>query len=216
MTCKVFLGLALSAALLASLSCGGGGGSRDTSGDVTLNAPPVGGFDGFIANTLPVPSVFENTVPGIVVGDLFDIESRGFLTFDIGLLPPPPAVVRGAVLEIEQWQVTGAPYPQLGSIWIDHVNLGITFDFLDYDLAPLDAAFATVTSNDALTTYSVDVRSQIGADQVAGRTRSSFRLRFNFPGGHLVNGNTDSADFNDAENHGGSGLVPKLTIVYSP
>jgi hypothetical protein len=216
MTRMVFLGLAVSAALLASLSCGGGGGTRDTSLDVSMNAPPVGGFDGYIVNTFPLPTPAPGLLPGILVGDLIDVESRGFVTFDISLLPPSPAVVRAATLEVEQWQVTGNPYPSLGSVAVDHVNLGPTFDTLDYDAAALDPGFATLTSNGALTTYAIDVRSQVGADQVAGRTRSSFRLRFNFPGGHPVNGNTDSGDFNDAENRGGSGLVPKLTIVYTP
>ena len=105
---------------------------------------------------------------------------------------------------------------QLGAIVIDHVNLGGTFDTLDYDATALDSSFATVTSNDALLTYSIDVRAQIGADQIANRPRSSFRLRFTFPGGHPVNGNTDSGDFNDAEDHAADGVVPTLTIVYTP
>lgn len=214
---KVFVGVALLAALFAPLSCGGGGGGeRDTSGDVTLDAPPVGAFDGYIVATTPFATVMANVLPGIMVGDLIDLEARGFLSFNIGALPPPPAVVRAAILEIEQWQVTGTPFPQHGQVWIDHVDLGPTFDTLDFDTAPLDSGFAQVSNSMDRRTYTIDVRSQIGADQIAGRTRSSFRLRFNFLSALTPNGVHDTADFNDAEDHAGDTLVPKLTIVYSP
>ena len=217
MTRMVFLGLAVSAALLASLSCGGGGGSRDTSLDVSLNAPPVGGFDGFSWGNAAVNFPLPNSLPGVAVGDFGDVEARGFLSFDISLLPPPPAVVRAATLEVEQWQITSNPYPSYGAVVIDHINMGSTYDFLDFDSAALDGAFATVSNSPGLRVIGLDVRSQIGADQVAGRTRSSFRLKFTLPTGVNSNGSNDSADFNDAENHAGAGgIVPKLTIVYSP
>lgn len=218
MMCRSFLGVAILAALLAAASCGGGGGERDTSLDVSMNAPPVGARDGYSWGNAGLNFPIPNGIPGIAVGDLLDHEARGFLTFNIVALPPPPAVVRAAVLEFEQWQVTSNPYPGYGEVVIDHVNMGGAWDLLDFDAVALDSGFDTVSSSPGRQTISIDVRAQIGADQVAGRTESSFRLRFtDFPSGPNSNGSNDSADFNDAENHAGpGGFLPRLRIVYTP
>lgn len=211
--------LAACAALLFVCACGGS--SRDDAGDVTFDALPLGAFDGYIENTL-VPMVVPNDpVNGISVGDVYilwvgEFEVRGFVSFDISALPPPPANVRAATLAIRQFQLRGTPYPTLGSVVIDHVNMGAAFDAADFSSAALDPAFATVTSSGALGYYSVDVRSQIGADQIAGRTRSGFRLRFTNPLGLNTNGVSDAADFNSTEDPEGSGNLPKLSIRYTP
>jgi len=184
-----------------------------------MNALPVANMDGYAWGTAGSNFQVSAGNPGIAVGDLAsltDYEARGFLTFDISALPPPPAVVRSAVLTIEQWQVAGNPYPTYGSVVIDHLNMGGSFDILDFGAAALDPGFATVSSNPTLGTINIDVRAQVGADQVAGRTRSSFRLRFTFPVPIVANAVHDSANFNDTEDFATSGNVPKLTIVYTP
>jgi len=213
---RAFLLAAAGAAVLfLAPSCGGGGDSRDDDTDVVLVAPAVGARDGYIVDSSPTRGVYPNSVPGIQVGDdATDVGARGFLTFYIGALPPPPAVVRAATLRIEQWQVIGAPYDTLGALVIDHIekNGGLTSS--DYDVAALEDTFATVSTDPATGGRTVDVRAQIGADQVAGRDYSTFRLRFAIPTD--TDGATDSANFEDVEDHGATGKPPKLTIVYTP
>jgi hypothetical protein len=208
-------------ALVVAPSCGGGGGGRDTSLDVTFDAPPLAAWDGLTSTrpTNPVPWVDNNYATGISCGDWDwgiappDQEVRGFFTFDINLLPAPPAVVRAAMLTIRVWGTTGVPLPAGIQCNLERVNLGASFDGADHSAS--GALVQTVTTNPAVATYVIDVRSEIGADQIAGFLRSSFRVRLT-GWSNLNDGNDTTLNFNDAEDREGSGIIPKLTITYTP
>jgi len=199
------------AATLLLLACGGGGGGGGP--DITIDAPPVAALDGSVSVTGVVNTTGVLVPPGgIAVGDdVVDVAIRGFFAFDISGLPAG-ARVQAATLELRVIGSAGSPTPSLGNVLIDHVAIGPALDAGDYSSAALDAGFATVTSSSLPGTYILDVRSQVGADGIAGRTTSAFRVRFTSP----TNNNTtvDVVLFQDAEDADGSGLLPSLTIAY--
>jgi hypothetical protein len=197
--------------LILSPACGGAGGGG--LGPVTTaSMPPVGAMDGFIDNN----GLVETTgwLGGILVGDSsLDNTAQGFLTFDIAALPNGADVVE-ATLTVRQFSTSGTPYPILGAVLIDHVDIGAGLDASDWGTPALDGNFDAVSQNGATGALSVDVTDQIQADVAAGRVRSSFRLGFTALTDN--DGNQDTAHFQDSEDTEGSGVLPTLIVRYRP
>jgi hypothetical protein len=186
----------------------GGGGVVDTT--VTATCPPIGALDGFVDET---GFVAATGFLGIMVGDNAQGHTaQGFLTFDLSALVPG-AVIDAATLEVGQYAISGAPYADLGSIWLDHVELGGTLVAADWGNTALDGNFALLSSTSALGTLRADVKDQVQADVHAGRTRSSFRLGFTA----LTDGDgvMDVAHLQDAEDAAGSGVLPTLIVRFA-
>ena len=197
--------LALAVAGLLS-GCGAGGGLFGSS-EVTTNEPST--LDGYVTSD---GIVVANGASAMAVGDNgADNGRRGFVRFTLAGIPSGATIVE-AVLHLAQADVTGAPYATLGSVRVDHMDLGAGLDAGDYAAAPLVSDVGTLSGNAALETKSLDVSSSVAADVAAGRSTSDYRLRF------LVttdfDGIIDTAHFEDMENNQASGQVPVLTVVW--
>jgi hypothetical protein len=194
---------------LLTVGCGGSG-SDDP--DLTITSVPA--FDGFITNT---GFADVSTSSSIAAGDTdgsFGNVARGLVRFDRSALPAG-ATIKHAVLRMNQAAVAGSPYGSpggLGSVLVDHVDLGSSIDLADFGGGILTATIGTLSSTAALGERSLDVTAAVQADASAARATSDFRLYF------TVNSNANAADdfvtFNDAENHLG-GSVPVLVVTYS-
>lgn len=191
----------------ASVAAGcGGGGIFGPDPIQVLNAPAV--EDGYSTSS----STALTSGNAIAVGDnSADDVRRGFVCFDIGSIPSGSHVVT-AVLRLAQVDVSGNPYPPLLAVNVDHVNVGAAIDPSDVFAAPLQWDIGTLSNDGALTTRSLDVTAQVAADLLAGRTRTDYRLRFSVYTDS--DGFVDSAHFEDAEDHYGTGQGPVLVVTY--
>lgn len=170
-----------------------------TESGFTYAAGPLHGSDGALM---------------IRVGDSTgDDERRGFLRFDLSALPAGAEIVEARV-HIGQENVVGAPFTTMGAVIVDHVNMGAGFSIADFGAVPLTFGIGVLSSSSTLGARVVDVTDAVEADIAAGRTRSDFRLRFGV--GTDADGVQDYVDFNDADDQGGSGLIPYLRVEYFP
>ena len=196
---------------LATAGCGAGGGIVSNSA-LTTQLPPIGGLDGFVDDHGFVETA--GWLGGILIGDNSgNATAQGFLTFDLAAIPAGAQILE-ATLEIRQFNVSGTPYASMGSLLVDHVDVGGTLDASDWGATALDGNFATASQTDALGVLLVDVRDPIQADVFAGRTKSSFRLGFTA----LSDGDNaqDTAHIQDSEDSEGSGVLPAVTVRYRP
>ncbi len=115
-------------------------------------------------------------------------------------------------LRMHQSAVIGAPYATLGSVIVDHVDIGLTLDAADFGAAALQAGVGLLSSDATVGPKSLDVTSQVLADIAAARPRSGFRLRF--PVASDADAADDFAQFNDGEDSFGNGLLPFLIVSY--
>lgn len=194
--------------LLLTPACGGGGGGKQQF-LLQVAADPV--FDGFVTDTAFVDTT---TASAISVGDTdagFANVARGFLRFHLPALPVGSRIV-SVILHLEQSSVTGAPFASLGALVVDHVDIGSSLDATDYAATALDADIGTLSTTADLGPRQVDVTSAVLADEDAGRSTSDFRLRF--PVGSDADGVDDYVQYDDAEDHFGSGQVPFLSVTY--
>ena len=97
---------------------------RHVAGRFRERSYPSGGSTATSSTRLPCAIPAPGLLPGILVGDLDRHRVTWFRDVRHLAAAASPAVVRAAALDIEQWQVTGNPYPSLGSVVVDHVNLG--------------------------------------------------------------------------------------------
>lgn len=159
-------------------ACGGGGGgggaavtfdaARDLSRTGTTFLTGAGPFLDALSSTLKVGDN-ANTIP-----------HRGHATFQVANIPQA-ATISQALLRLEQFAVEGSPYPSLGVLFVDHVDLGATLDGADHNVAPLTANLGTLSSTAVLEVKTLDVTAAVQADVAAGRPVSSFRLSFTQP-----------------------------------
>src|SRR5262245_41915179 len=183
--------LSLVVALLGLSRCGGG-----TDGPATLIAPPVAAVDGVVFSTGGV-----NTVAGVSVGDHNGPgNTQGFFRFDIHALPPPSQIV-SVTLHAYQFLIYGTPYASLGTLLVDHVDVGPALDSADHGAAPIVAGFTSFPSDPALGWRVVDVTARVLADLAAQRTTSDFRLRFSVA--NDGDGMEDDPRFNDGNDTAG-------------
>lgn len=197
-----------SLALVAGLLGGCGAGAAIFGPEIqTLHAPST--LDGYVTSA---GFVSTNSTNGIAVGDnAADEGRRGFVRFNIAGLPAGVEIV-SAELRLAQAAVLGAPYATLGTVRVDHVDLGVGLDAGDYAAAPLLSNFAVLSSDAVLTVKVVDVKARVLADIAAARTTSDYRLRF--PTASDLDGVIDSALFEDVENNNATGVFPELVIEY--
>jgi hypothetical protein len=139
--------------------------------------------------------------------------SRQFFSFDLSGIPANVAL-NAATLRLYQAAQTGAPFNDLGTVLLDHVDYGNSLDATpgDYEggLLALLGAFST----DATAGYRTrDVTSRVADDIAGARGYSQFRLRFS-----PLDINTDFASdyvqFTDAEDSCcGVSRPPQLAIT---
>jgi hypothetical protein len=85
--------------------------------------------------------------------------------------------INSAMLHVTQTWLQGDPSP----IYVDHVNYGDTFEFIDWDCEVYSSDFYTFNhsgpQNLSVVRYEIDVTNQLEADISAGRVRSQYRFR---------------------------------------
>jgi hypothetical protein len=191
--------------------CGGMGGPEDgppaASAFVALTSSAD--VDGYVTSA---GDVSTGSVIGIPLGDnSFNDVARGFLRFHLAGIPAGSTVL-SAVLRVHQGDVTGLPYATLGSLRVDHLDLGAGLDAGDDAAAALTSNIGAISVDSGIELKSIDVTAQVAADLAAGRTTSDYRLRFLF--GTDFDGASDYVQVNDAEDHLGSGSVPLLLVTF--
>lgn len=195
----LFLCLALGVA-----ACGGSGGPDLQTlvvGGTKAREGVGGGGGATVSNTL-------------ILGDTPGNAARvAFLSFPLTDLPAG-ADVATATLHVHHMGVTfGSPYPDLGVLVVDSVDLGAGVDASDATSPALITLPGTLSDAAAVGARSLDVTAAVLADLAALRTRSEFRLRFTL--------GTDDDGQQDTIQIAETGSVdpqppPTLVITYRP
>jgi hypothetical protein len=192
----------------APISCGGGGGGDEETETVVLAG--VAELDGESRG-----GGFDNASLGLLVGNLGivgapGIEIRAFAAFDLSPLPPGARVVSAAVTLFQAIITTVDPYPPRGPVLLDHVNLQGALDAGDFDGGTLTLNLGILSTDATLGPKTLEVGSAVQADLDAGRTVSSFRLRFQT----VVPADfTRLARFGDADGNFGD-QTPFMTVTF--
>lgn len=207
--------LTLFAFIAGALAVSGCGGS-DGASDVTVTLLSAAGLDGTIVMN-GAPSGVSVTGAVIQVGDTpvlgTDLAVRGFLSFSRAAIPPGATLV-SATLRLHQSFVFSTPYATLGSVFVDHVDLGAGLDFTDATSPALSDSFGILSSDTSIAYHTLDVTAQVAADISAGRSYTEFRLHMLV--GADADGTEDITHWDDGEDGLGSGNVPQLVVVYTP
>ncbi len=188
--------------------CGGSGGS----GGTRIDLPSDITADGFATQGGGYSAAF------LLVGDETSNDGiRGLYRFP--LLPlPAGATVTKATLSTNQFEVIGSPYPALGDLLVDSVDLddgvGVGLDADDYFSAAFSTVVGSLSASAALGPRTLDVTAAVQADLAAGRSFSDFRVYFQFQTDGNFTG--DQIKLVSASDDGGTGVAPKLLVTYTP
>lgn len=204
MRCKHTLALAFVCILAA---CGGSTTSDEmlefspAPMPVEVFAPVVPDAEGYIfAGT----DVFNAETSNRVGDWTLDAPSVAVFTFDLTGI----GAVEQATLTLVQLGQAGTPFDDLGPLHLDHIDGGMTLDVGDQVDPPLVAGFVELVDQD---TSHVDVTDLVAADLAAGRTTSSFRLRFEVDTDG--NGDNDFVSFGTTK-HVNPAFHPSLGITH--
>ena len=145
-------------------------------------------------------------------GRNINLVTRGFVSFDLSEIPSG-VTIKEATLRLYQAKIIGNPYGAGGSLKVDHLNYGDSFENSDYGLAALSSSFITLTSNNAIEWKDAIVTDQIKDDLANARSRSQFRIHFQIEntGGDVTG---DFAYFEASENNMATGNTPQLVVKY--
>lgn len=146
----------------------------------------------------------QNSSQDIVAGHNTTFTSRGFVSFDISVLPGS-ATIDSATLKLYQREVIGNPYTS--PLVVDHVNYGSTWSATPYNGYPTASNIGTLSNNANLEWKSLAVMSSVLNDRAMSRTTAQFAIRF-APETMGVNA---WARFVSAD---GSGNTPRLVVSY--
>lgn len=181
---------------------GGGGGPLVPAEPVVVEVPALPDAEGYVIDDVSL----HTGVANLAIGDnALDETSVAVLSFDLAGLGP----VSAAELTLWQGTILGDPYA-LGDLVLDHVDLGAGLDASDASAVALTSAALTLAPD---TMWVLDVTDLVAADVAAGRTRSSFRLRFDTP--------TDGAADNDflrivSSSSALTDAHPSLVVTHTP
>lgn len=146
----------------------------------------------------------QNSSQDIVAGHNTTFTSRGFVSFDISVLPDS-AIIDSATLKLYQREVIGNPYTS--TLVVDHVNYGSTWSATPYSGSPTASNIGTLSNNSNLEWKSLVVTKSVLNDQAMNRTMAQFAIRF----APETLGVSAWARFVSAD---GSGNTPQLVINY--
>ena len=158
-------------------------------------------FEGYLVGGSAVQGAVN-----LSIGDnALDDTLVAFVAFDLTGL----GAVTEAILHLEAGNSIGDPFA-LGDFVLDHVDAGAALDAADADGGTLEAAIVTFPSGPS---WELDVGAWVRADQLAGRTTSTFRIRLETA--------TDGDAANDfarisSSDHASDAVHPRLTVTYVP
>ena len=156
--------------LLLTAACGGSSGSGSPTSLVALQAPVHQDGEGYVTAGFGA----NGGAPLTAVGDnSLDQSFAGIFCFDLTGI----GTVDSAVLRLHFAYEVGDPW-SLGELRLDHIDGGGMLDLSDYDGGTLTADVFTLAKQDE---YVLDVTDLVAADVAAGRSYSTFRLRFEVP-----------------------------------
>ncbi|MBW2080509.1 MAG: hypothetical protein JRI27_06055, partial [Deltaproteobacteria bacterium] len=149
----------------------------------------------------------------ISVGDLGGTGvDRGFVSFPLSSMPSG-SIIGSAVLRMYQHTVNFAPYTDLGTVVVDHMEYGPHLTFEVYDLPTLQDNIGILSCGADIGWKEMDVTASVGNDLDAGRSLSQFRLRFS-PIENDMDGDSDKANFEASGAVSGLGNVAQLIVTY--
>jgi hypothetical protein len=174
----------------ATSGCGGGGGGGDGGNTIVLPAQ----FDrtGFVSSITGAAQA--SVVEGHETGDGGSNDViRGCVAINLAGVPAG-ATVESAILRLSVSSLIGNPFPGLGTLNLDHVDLGPSLDAADFSGGTLTATIATIPPVAQNSFPTIDVTAAVQADLAAGRASSCFRLWFS--AAPSPNGQADLVSFN--------------------
>ena len=200
---------AFSPLALLLLGCGGGSGGDGTPqpGSLTIVSTPT--LDGPVGSSL---SLGTEPSQRPEVGDIAGGEYvHGLFSFDLGQIPAGAQVV-SATMQLTSTSTTGDPAQALGgTMVIDHMNYGDSFPRELNDITDIpESGVALWDDVTAVGARAFNVTSQVTNDQIAGRSRSQFRMRGLISTN--ADGSVDLVSFAGGEDQNGN--APTLTIVF--
>lgn len=193
---------------VALAACGGSSGAAWETFDRTYAS--VAARDGYMSETgfgLPEARTFAGDIDGLLAGDGI----AAVYCFETGGISDN-AIVESAVLRVYQEELEGAPYPSLGHVVVDHIQIGASVDVDDYDGGTITSNIGTLSTTAALEWKTADVTAAVQNDVSANRLYSEFRIRFTLDSNG--NGDNDMMIANDGEDSQGSGRIPQLVVRY--
>jgi hypothetical protein len=202
--------LLLLVAVPLAAACGGHSPTTPASSgtDTLTDVPYLTGT----ATRDPYGNSFFYNNTDMLVGDEDGYEPgltlRGIVTFNMKAVPQN-ATIETATLQLAQCVDSGAPFPSLGNVVIDHVPLMTTPDSAIYDTTAVNAGIAVLSSSSTLGLKDAPVTSSVAADRAAGDTLIQLRLRFSVMDGNN-NGVSDYVGFS-ADSLLGGPLCPYVT-----
>ena len=122
--------------------------------------------------------IFSDPDGTICIGDSSNDNStyRGFLTFDLSLLPAQAKTVSAARLSMSVDSIRNSPFAVLGSLVTEHVSFS-AINLAAFDAPALGSAITMSSSATVNSTVSADVASFV-QDDLPARARSQLRFRF--------------------------------------
>jgi hypothetical protein len=179
---------------------------------ITLTSDPA--VDGYRAN-----DGSGSTRQDVLVGNGEFVEPtgelvwRGFMSFDLTGIPRGASIV-GAELRFYQAKVGGDPYGKLGSLVLDHVDLGSSLSDSSFGTPALDSYTLPVqrSANNWYTVANQPVATWLAQDLAAGRVR--FQVRLRFVQEQDGDGQEDFSGIESGNNFFGTGNVPQLIVTY--
>jgi hypothetical protein len=174
----------------------------------TITLDSIANLDGFRSS-----NGGGNDSVDIRAGRNSNLVTRGFITFDLSVLPTGANITK-ATLKLYQTRVVGSPYSVGGKLKVDHLTYGDSLDNDDYASSALLNSFATLTDNATVEWKEADVTTAVKNDSSNARSTSQFRIHFTteVKGGDVTG---DFVYFESAEDTEGTGNTPELVIEYN-
>ena len=145
---------------------------------------PVAGQSQLLTNTAVRVGEFSHTV-----------QMRGYYGFAVAATVPANAhCIPRAELTLNQLGVTGAPYPALGQVKLELVNIGGLFEAADYDAGVVNIPSVTVTDSATDTASTVDV-TLFARSMHTYSVPQALRLRLSFTTETAANATVDATTF---------------------
>ncbi|HXF95582.1 MAG TPA: DNRLRE domain-containing protein [Gemmatimonadales bacterium] len=209
---RLLAGVGVCVALACELGEDESGGGPGLGPEQTVTLSSTDTLDGWVRDDGNGSSSGTQLIVGDLVVSGADRGYRGFYSFDLSAIPAG-ATITSATLRAYQFNLTGNPYGELGSVIVDHVDYGATLGTLeDYGGGTLAANIGTLSTNATFEYKALAVTARVQGDLTAGRPRAQFRLRFS--NGDDSNDNSpDFVQFCDAECFVPAN-VPQLVVKY--